>query len=306
MLRQTSGSVVCPNCGRLVGVRDDKCFNCGRPYPGLFGFAPWLNRLGQNFGFAEVVIWGCGFMYVVSLLLNLDAALSMGSILSILSPGGNEVFLLGMSGAQPIFGYGRWWTVLSAAWLHGGIIHIGFNLYYLRFLVPQVDHVMGLGRTILIYTAGSAVGFLGTSTTYFVLVLLESRDLLPAFVSNALGFLGFAGAPATLGASASLCGLIGGLYAYAQASGSRAGQEGVKRIAIFLLLFGILVPRVDNMGHIFGFIGGYLAAKLLKPLEEETPLHMLAAGICLLLFLASIIASVVHGWPIYQATRAVQ
>ena len=38
--RRTSGSVVCPSCGSLVGVRDDKCYICGRTNPGLWGFGP--------------------------------------------------------------------------------------------------------------------------------------------------------------------------------------------------------------------------------------------------------------------------
>ena len=46
--RRTSGSVVCPSCGSLVGVRDDKCYNCGRSNPGLWGFAPLLRQLGRR------------------------------------------------------------------------------------------------------------------------------------------------------------------------------------------------------------------------------------------------------------------
>lgn len=303
MLRQTTGSVVCPNCGRLVGVRDAKCFQCGRPYPGLFGFAPWLNRLNHGFGFSGVVIVGCVLMYVVSILLDVQAAIGgTRGLLSILSPGSNEVFLLGLSGADPIFNYGRWWTVLSASWLHGGILHIGFNLYYLRFLVPQVSQVLGTGRTIVIYTAGSIGGFLGTSVMLYLVSV--AQGIVPDFLLGLLKMAGMVGAYRTLGASAALCGLIGAIYAYGQKSGNRAAQQGVIRIALFLLLFGVLVPGVDNMAHIFGFVGGYIATRLLKPLEDETPVHMLAAGICLLLFVASIVLSVIHGLPIYRALEA--
>ena len=35
--RKTTGSVVCPSCGSLVGVRDDKCYSCGRANPGPLG-----------------------------------------------------------------------------------------------------------------------------------------------------------------------------------------------------------------------------------------------------------------------------
>ena len=57
--RRTTGSVVCPSCGSLVGVRDDKCYTCGRSNPGLWGFGPVLRQLGADFGFAPVVVGAC-------------------------------------------------------------------------------------------------------------------------------------------------------------------------------------------------------------------------------------------------------
>ena len=37
---------------------------------------------------------------------------------------------------MPVFGLGRWWTVLSAGWLHGGLLHILFNMMGVRQLAP--------------------------------------------------------------------------------------------------------------------------------------------------------------------------
>ena len=54
--RRTSGSVVCPSCGSLVGVRDDKCYSCGRSNPGLWGFGPALRHLGAELSFGNLVI----------------------------------------------------------------------------------------------------------------------------------------------------------------------------------------------------------------------------------------------------------
>ena len=71
--RQTTGSVVCSSCGSLVGVRDEKCYNCGRRNPGLWGFAPLLRSLGNDLGFVPLVIWGSGALYVISLLLSGNA-----------------------------------------------------------------------------------------------------------------------------------------------------------------------------------------------------------------------------------------
>ncbi len=89
--RQTVGSVVCPSCGRLVGVQDDRCYNCGRLNPGLWGFAPMLRRLGNDLGFVPLIIGGSAVLYLVGLLLTVvlygPGALGIGGIMSILPPG---------------------------------------------------------------------------------------------------------------------------------------------------------------------------------------------------------------------------
>ena len=117
MLRQKWGSVVCPSCGNLVGINDERCFNCGRWNPGLWGFAPALSRLGRDLGFTQFVIGSCVTLYVLMLLADMSG-INTGGLLSFLSPSGRSLFWFGESGAVPVFGYGRWWTVLTAGWLH--------------------------------------------------------------------------------------------------------------------------------------------------------------------------------------------
>src|SRR5207253_4379641 len=70
MLRQKWGSVVCPSCGNLVGVNDERCFTCGRWNPGLWGFAPTLNRLGRDLGFTPLVLTACMVLYTFSLVAD--------------------------------------------------------------------------------------------------------------------------------------------------------------------------------------------------------------------------------------------
>src|SRR5215475_15462142 len=72
MLRQKWGSVVCPSCGNLVGVNDERCFTCGRWNPGLWGFAPALNRLGRDFGFTPLVLTACMVLYTFSLVADVS------------------------------------------------------------------------------------------------------------------------------------------------------------------------------------------------------------------------------------------
>src|SRR4029453_8271793 len=124
-----AGSVVCPSCGSLVGVNDDRCYTCGRANPGLWGFAPLIRQFGSDLGFVPLVMGVCG---IVFLLTMLSSGGSVGGGIDFLSPSGSALVRWGASGAIPVFAYGAWWTVLSAMWLHGGIIHIVFNMMALR------------------------------------------------------------------------------------------------------------------------------------------------------------------------------
>ncbi|MEE9179708.1 MAG: rhomboid family intramembrane serine protease, partial [Vicinamibacteria bacterium] len=142
---QKTGSVLCAGCGSLVGVNDERCMSCGRWNPGLWGYAPMLRKLGMDLGFTQMVLWGCVGLYVAMLLID-PSSIRMGGALSFLSPGIRALFLFGASGAAPVFEYGRWWTVLSAAWLHGGLMHIAFNMMWVRQLAPATAEAYGPAR----------------------------------------------------------------------------------------------------------------------------------------------------------------
>src|SRR5436190_17059640 len=192
--RQTSGSVVCVSCGYLVGVKDDRCYHCGRRNPALFGFAPALRSLGHDLGFVPFVTGFCAVLYVITLLfggINFG-----GGLMGILSPSDLSVFVFGASGADPIFRYGRFWTPLSASWLHGGIVHIFFNLYWIRQLAPDVGELYGPGRMVIIYTVAGVVGFTASSLAGYYLTMLPWP---------------LSGSSLTVGASASIFGLMGAM-----------------------------------------------------------------------------------------------
>src|SRR4026207_1276880 len=105
--RRTTGSVVCPLCGSLVGVRDDKCYTCGRSNPGLWGFGPMLRPIRADFGFAQIVVGTCVTLWVITLLMS-GAAVRVGSnILSALAPAPDGLFLFVQSGGIPGLTFGR-------------------------------------------------------------------------------------------------------------------------------------------------------------------------------------------------------
>src|SRR3982750_2941986 len=93
-----SGSTLCPSCGLLVGVRDAECLGCGRRQPGLFGLTDLLRRSGLGDLFVPIVMWGCGALYLASLAID-PSSVGGSGFLSLISPGGESLFVLGASGA---------------------------------------------------------------------------------------------------------------------------------------------------------------------------------------------------------------
>jgi rhomboid protease GluP len=280
--RQRTGSVVCVSCGSLVGVNDEQCYSCGRRNPGLWGYAPVLRRLGNDLGFVSLIVYGCGAMYVIALLLTVMRGGNImgggGSPLNILAPNTPIQILLGASGAYPVFGEGMWWSILSAGWLHASIMHIVLNMMWVRNLGPATADLYGGPRMVIIYTVGSAAGFLLSS----VLGLFP----IPKF-----------GAPLTVGASAPIFGLLGALMYYGRRSGSSIVHAEAKGYAVAFFVFGLILPGVDNAAHAGGFIGGYLSGMWLDPLKPERVNHMIAALVCLAATALAILASIVTVLP---------
>jgi rhomboid protease GluP len=263
--RRTTGSVVCPSCGSLVGVRDEKCYSCGRSNPGLWGYGPFLRQLGADFGFAPVVIAGSTILYLLTLLVSGTTILRGG--LSFLSPSTNALLLFGMSGAVPVFGFGWWWTLLTASWLHGNLLHILFNMMWVRDLGPTMVDFYGPSRTVIIYTVSGVCGFLLSSSAGYA---LAGVPLLP-------------GASYTMGASAAIFGLLGAMVHYGRrGGGSSFVYSTAMRYAVILFVFGLIMPGVDNYAHGGGFLGGYTASAFLKPSTRERGDHMIAAALCIL------------------------
>jgi rhomboid protease GluP len=258
--------VVCPSCGSLVGVRDDKCYTCGRVNPGLWGFAPLLRRLGADLGFVPLVMGTCATLYVLTLLFSgADAFRQPVQGLNILSPSGGALILFGASGSYPVRTLGRWWTVLTASWLHGGLLHIVFNMMWVRDLGPVVADIVGPSRTVVIYTVAGVCGFL---------------------LSSAVG------TPLTVGASASVFGLLGALVHYGRTSGSSLIRGQALNYAVILFIMGFLVRGVDNFAHAGGFIGGYATSAFFNPLTRERGDHMLAAFACIAATLIALLYTV--------------
>ncbi len=268
--RKTTGSIVCPRCGRLISANARECIHCGRKNPGLWGFGPGLRKiLGENFGVASYIIGACVFLYAIAILMDPAAVLQHRSTFSFLAPSNWALDRLGMTGAFAIAG-GRWWTLLTAIYLHAGVLHILFNMLWLNQLGQIVQELFGTSRMFLIFTVSGVLGFL---------------------------LSGLFSIPFTVGASGAIFGLLGALIYYGRFRGGQFGAAIYRQVgvwALVLFLFGFMSPAVNNIAHAGGFIGGYLAAMLMGYQERrlETLLHRRLAALVAILTVAAFLIEV--------------
>jgi len=262
MFRKTSGAILCPSCGRLTNADAPSCLVCGRRNPGMWGFAGPLRALFRRRSFVDGVTVACIVLYVASLVFDLRGALRPRGVLDVLSPSIEALFALGATGSVA-WHLGRWWTLLTAIYLHGNVLHILFNVLWIRQLGPAIEQLYGPSRLVIIFTVAGATGFLA---------------------SNLLGL------PLTIGASGSIFGLLGAMVAFGQKRGGTVGAMILRQYgqwALLLFVLGFLMQGVNNIAHAGGFVGGFAAGLVLALAERraETAFDQLLATACIVLTL---------------------
>jgi len=253
-------SILCPGCRRLISSDERSCPHCGLKTPGsrwrtLF---PSSGLLGED-QLIKNIIYVNAFMFALSILMNPTSTGFSVNPLNFLSPGDGSLLLLGATGTIPIDRFGRWWTLLSANYLHGSILHIIFNMIALRQIAPLILQEFGRFRMFAIFTFSGVGGYL-------------------------ISYI--AGIPFTIGASAAICGLIGAALYYGKSRGGYFGQMVYQQVSgwvIGLFAFGFLIPGINNWGHGGGLVFGILTGFLLGYNERsaETFFHKALAGACL-------------------------
>ena len=141
-------SLLCPNCKKLISVSEKRCPYCGTGSPAAW----WKNNIwtrGFNDPYVLVKsIIGINIgIYVISLLLNPRGFGLALNPLTFLAPSEQILELLGATGKVPVDIYHRYWTLISANYLHGSILHIFFKAIPIRALSAKKDR----GRFSTIY-----------------------------------------------------------------------------------------------------------------------------------------------------------
>jgi rhomboid protease GluP len=188
---------------------------------------------------ANLIMFGVEWMAV--------AAQGRGGGLSILwGVGGEATYRLGMSAPYAIYVQHQWYRLITAMFLHGGLIHIGFNMMSLMQLGPALEELYGSARYFFLYIVTGAVGFLASS------------------------FIGHY----SLGASGGLLGLVGAMLAITTKRGGSYMRELRSRLissVVILFVLGFMGMGIDNWAHGAGLASGFVLGKIFADRQPITP-----------------------------------
>lgn len=160
---------------------------------------------------------------------------------------------------------GEWWRIASSMFLHIGLLHIFMNMLALYYLGTPVEKIYGSTRFLIIYMLAGIGGGLASF----------------AFTSNV-----------SAGASGALFGLFGALLFFGIMNQKLFFQTMGKGIIVIIginLVFGFLVPQVDNSAHIGGLITGFIASIIVFLPRKKKLMYQIAAFICYLVIIAGLV-----------------
>jgi len=234
---------MCPHCRAFITTDDRVCPYCNEPVAprvversssAVGGFIPQVR-------FNTVIILVINFgMYIATSLFSMNSG--RGNAMNL------DPYTLVDFGAMftPLIREGEWWRLVTAGFLHGGLLHILMNCWVLFDLGAQVEELYGASRMLVIYFVSNVFGFYVSS--------LMARPSPSA------------------GASAALCGLIGAMIALGIRDRSHMGaaiRAVYVRWIVYILLFSFL-PGVDMAAHVGGLAGGFVIAYLAGEPRYET------------------------------------
>lgn len=234
---------LCPACGTLVGSSAGRCHQCGASL--TFSLAAASRSLSKVLPQTSPVTYGilglCCFLYGVSLLITIKRsgfAAPSGGLGALFGLGGiNGAVLLRMGLSGP-FDLVQPWRLITAVFLHGSLLHLGFNMWVLMDLGPTIEELYGSARFLFVFIVTGVAGYVLSSTTGHF----------------------------SVGASGSLLGLVGLLLALTtgrQSIGMRMLRSQLLYWLAYIVVLGILMPGIDNYAHIGGFAAGFLLGKVM-------------------------------------------
>lgn len=173
---------------------------------------------------------------ILNILLYLIEVIKSRNLIDI------DIYTLIQMGAKVnvLINSGEIYRLLTSTFLHGGIIHIFFNMSALNIIGREVEAVYGSKRYIAIYVI-SALG--GSVVSYL-------------FKPNSI----------SVGASGAIFGLLGAMLIFGLKERDKIGKQYMKNILETIglnVIIGITIPNIDNFAHLGGLILGTITSFIL-------------------------------------------
>ena len=185
-------------------------------------------------------------------------------VLMSLSGGSESIENLIKFGANSkiLVGEGDWWRLFTASFIHIGFFHIMFNMYFLYNIGPIFERLYGSVGFLIIYLVCGIFGNL---------------------VSYAFGDVYTVSA----GASTSLYGLlgiaIGMMVVYRDDAILHSFGASFVSIVVINVIYSFLMPGVGVLGHLGGFVGGFILANALPVVGRDLSIpRQVVAGLATL------------------------
>jgi membrane associated rhomboid family serine protease len=243
---------LCPACGTLVGSTATRCHQCGASM--TFSLAAASRSLGRLMPATSpatyaILTLSC-LVYGVSLLATVHQsgfAAPRGGLLGLFNLGGISGQVLQRLGASLPLPYdlAQPWRFVTAVFLHGSILHIGFNMWVLMDVGPAIEELYGSARYLFIYVVAGIGGYV---------------------LSSLVGHM-------SIGGSGAILGLIGVLLAVTmgrRSAGMQMLRSQIIRWLIYIVIWGLLFPGIDNFAHLGGFVTGFGLGKILMDRQPAT------------------------------------
>ncbi len=266
-------SILCPDCNKLISSYIDECPHCGLKSPGQKSKIYKLFGANQR-SFVKIIITVNVIFFAASFLVPLffpfGGPLAERSLGFLPAPRSQSLALLGWADLR-MLERGDWWVLITAMFLHGGILHIMFNMLWVRDLGPQTEVLFSPHKMLIIYVLSGIGGNVAAVYT--------------PVVANSLMSLSLGNYP-VVGASGAVFGLIGAIIAFGKKRGGFWGRQIVRQLgmwAAILIAMGFIFPGISNAGHIGGFVSGYIIGRLI-PLQSAPSTNKIyvVLGTCIL------------------------
>ena len=236
----------CMRCAAWIPRPATVCAYCGtsgpdtpidvRPARNLFG-------LPRSVTATKVLIAANVVYFLWSLFVQFTWTPEENPLRALLTGAGLEIGLnvAGSYMHDRVFAGGEWWRVVTATFLHGGLLHIALNMYSLRNLGTVAEEMLGSTKFLVLYVVSGICSTLAVSL-WFAGILREQ----PYFM---------------VGASGAIFGVGGFLTAFLLKRGTDVGRRmgaSLARDLGLMLLLGLWLEFVSNTGHVGGLIPGVL------------------------------------------------